>query len=78
MKQDKRILRELKREVKRAGNKRRRQFLKRQLTEKPEEAPYAEFDFGRDSSAGFNAMDNDAKRKKENRKQKIEIKTKKK
>jgi hypothetical protein len=64
MKQDKRILRELKREVKRAGNKRRRQFLKRQLEEQPEEAPYAEFDFGRDSSAGFNAMDQDAKRKK--------------
>jgi len=64
MKQDKRILRELKREVKRAGNKRRRQYLKRQLVEEPEEAPYAEFDFGRDSSAGFNAMDHDAKRKK--------------
>lgn len=64
MKQDKRILRELEREVKRAGNKRRRQFLKKQLVEKPEEAPYAEFDFGRDSSAGFNAMDQDAKRKK--------------
>jgi hypothetical protein len=64
MKQDKRILRELKREVKRAGNKRRRQFLKRQLEDQPEEAPYAEFDFGRDSSAGFNAMDQDAKRKK--------------
>jgi hypothetical protein len=63
MKQDKRILRELKREVKRAGNKRRRQFLKRQLAEQPEEAPYVEFDFGRDSSAGFNAMDHDAKRK---------------
>jgi len=64
MKQEKRMLRELKREVKRAGNKRRRQFLKKQLVEKPEEAPYAEFDFGRDSSAGFNAMDQDAKRKK--------------
>jgi hypothetical protein len=68
MKQDKRILRELKREVKRAGNKRRRQFLKRQLAEQPEDAPYAEFEFGRDSSAGFNAMDHDAKRtKKEDR-----------
>jgi hypothetical protein len=64
MKQDKRILRELKRDVKRAGNKRRRQFLKRQLEEQPEEAPYAEFDFGRDSSAPLNAIDQDAKRKK--------------
>jgi len=64
MKQEKRMLRELKREVKHAGNKRRRQFLKKQLVEQPEEAPYAEFNFGRDTSAGFNAMDHDAKRKK--------------
>ena len=48
MDQDKRLLRKLKRDIKRAGNKRRRQFLKRQLEEKPEDAPYAEFDFGRD------------------------------
>jgi hypothetical protein len=63
MDQDKRLLRKLKRDIKRAGNKRRRQFLKRQLVEKPEDAPYAEFDFGRDSSAGLNALDQDAKRK---------------
>jgi hypothetical protein len=63
MDQDKRLLRKLKRDIKRAGNKRRRQFLKRQLEDKPAEAPYAEFDFGRDSSAGFNAMDRDGTRR---------------
>lgn len=60
---DKRILRKLKRDVKKAGGKRRRQHLKRQLAENPEEAPFAEFDFGDDSSAGFNGMDQDATRR---------------
>jgi hypothetical protein len=64
MDQDKRRLRKLKRDIKRAGNKRRRQHLKRDLTDNPEEAPYAEFEFGRDSSAGLNAMDQDATRRK--------------
>ena len=63
MDQDKRLLRKLKRDIKRAGNKRRRQFLKRQLEEKPDDAPYAKFDFGRDSSAGLNALDRDATRR---------------
>jgi hypothetical protein len=63
MDQDKRLLRKLKRDIKRAGNKRRRQFLKRQLEEQPEDAPYAQFEFGRDSSAGLNALDRDAKRR---------------
>ncbi len=65
MDQDKRFLRKLKRDVKRAGNKKRRQFLKRQLTDSPEDAPYAEFNFGRRSSAGLNAIDRDATRKKD-------------
>jgi hypothetical protein len=63
MDQDKRTFRKLKRDVKRAGNKRRRRHLKRELTERPEEAPHSEFDFGRTSSAGLNGMDNDATRK---------------
>ncbi len=63
MDQDKRFLRKLKRDVKRAGNKRRRQFLKRQLLENPEEAPYVEFEFGGDSSASLNALDRDATRR---------------
>jgi hypothetical protein len=65
MDQDKRQFRKLKRDVKRAGNKRRRQYLKRELAEKPEEAPHSEFDFGRDSSAALNGMDNDATRRRE-------------
>ncbi len=63
MEPDKRQLRKLKRDIKRAGNKRRRQSLKRQLADDPEDAANAEFDFGRDSSAGFNGMDRDATRR---------------
>jgi hypothetical protein len=63
MDQDKRQYRKLKRDVKRAGNKRRRQYLKRDLVTNPEEAAVAEFDFGRDSSAGLNGMDHDATRR---------------
>jgi hypothetical protein len=61
---DKRRLRQLKRDLKRAGNKRRRQHLKRELRERPEEAPYTEFDFGRDRSAGLNGLDHDPTRRK--------------
>jgi hypothetical protein len=60
---DKRQLRKLKRDIKKAGNKSRRQHLKRELTENPEEAPHSEYDFGRKSSKGLNALDNDATRK---------------
>jgi len=63
MDQDKRRYRKLKRDVKRAGNKRRRQHLKRELADKPEEAPYTEFDFGDTSSATMNGMDRDATRR---------------
>jgi hypothetical protein len=62
MDQDKRTFRKIKRDVKRAGNKRRRQYLKRDLAVNPEEAAHSEFEFGRDSSAGLNGMDNDATR----------------
>ena len=60
---DKRRLRQLKRDIKRAGNKRRRQHLKRDLRDRPEDAPYSEFDFGRSSSAGLNRLDNDPTRR---------------
>jgi len=63
MKQDKRPLRELKREIKRAGNKRRRQLLKRNLAEAAEEAPFVEIDFGRYRSADLNGLDSDATRR---------------
>lgn len=60
---DKRRYRKLKRDIKRAGNKRRRQHLKRKLTDNPEDAPYSEFDFGDTSSATMNGMDSDATRR---------------
>jgi hypothetical protein len=63
---DKRKYRKLKRDVKRIGNKRRRQHLKRELVENPEEAPHSEFDFGNDSSTGLNGLDNDSTRRRTN------------
>jgi hypothetical protein len=60
---DKRRQRELKRSIKKAGNRKRRQHLKRNLQEDPEEAADADFDFGRDSSAGLNGLDRDATRR---------------
>jgi hypothetical protein len=62
MDQDKRTFRKIKRDVKRAGNKRRRQYLKRDLADNPEEAAHSEFEFGRDSSTTLNGMDHDATR----------------
>jgi hypothetical protein len=60
---DKREYRKLKREIKKAGNRKRRQHLKRALTENPEEAAHVEFDFGRDSSATLNGNNRDATRR---------------
>lgn len=54
---DKRKLRELKRAVKRRGNKHRRNTLKRQLQQDPEEAHLAEEDLGGKESKAMNAMD---------------------
>lgn len=62
---DKRQLREQKREVKRAGNKHRRQQLKRVLRDSPEDAPFAEPDVGRHRSADLNGIDRDSTRKRE-------------
>jgi hypothetical protein len=62
---DKRQLRKLKRDIKKAGNKRRRAALKRDLADNPEEAAHTEFDFGRTSSSGMNGLDNDATRKRD-------------
>jgi hypothetical protein len=67
MDQDKRRHRELKREIKKAGNRKRRQHLKRQLERNPEEAADTDFDFGRDSSVGLNGNDQDATRRKDER-----------
>jgi hypothetical protein len=60
---EKRQLRELKRKLKRAGSKRRRRQLKQDLAENPNEAQHSEFDFDRYRSAGLNALDKDATRK---------------
>ncbi|MBX9625899.1 MAG: hypothetical protein K2X82_19015 [Gemmataceae bacterium] len=57
---DKRKLRELKRAVKKRGNKHRRQQLKRDLTENPEEAAHSEEKLGRFSSAEWNGLDRDS------------------
>ncbi|HEX5269511.1 MAG TPA: hypothetical protein VFW33_03440 [Gemmataceae bacterium] len=65
MEPQKKQLRKLKRDVKRAGSKRRRQYLKRQLTDSPEEAPHAEYDFGRNTSQTLNGLDLDATRKRD-------------
>ncbi len=65
MDQEKRRHRQLKRSLKRAGNKSRRQHLKRQLTEQPDEAADAEFDYGRHSSADLNGIDHDATRRRD-------------
>ena len=62
---DKRRIRKLKRDIKRAGNKRRRQHLKRDLADNPEEAPHSTFDFGDTSSATWNGIDQDATRRRE-------------
>ena len=61
---DKRKLRQLKREIKRAGSKHRRRDLKQQLAENPEEAAHSEENFGRYSSQTLNRLDNDATRRK--------------
>jgi hypothetical protein len=63
----KRQLRKLKRDVKRAGSKRRRQYLKRDLRDNPEGAPYSEYDFGRNTSQTLNGLDQDATRRREPR-----------
>jgi len=63
MDQEKRRHREMKRIVKRAGNKSRRQQLKRQLADTPEDAANVEPDFGRHSSADLNGIDHDATRR---------------
>ena len=57
MPDNKRELRQLKREIKRAGSQRRRRQLKRDLAENPEDAPFSEFDFGRFRSADMNGID---------------------
>jgi hypothetical protein len=60
---DKRKLRELKRAVKKRGNKRRRAELKRDLAENPDGAADSPEKFGRHSSAAMNGYDRDSTRR---------------
>ncbi len=62
---DKRKLRQLKRELKRAGSKHRRRDLKRQLAQEPDEAHHGEENLGRYRSAGLNGLDRDATRRRD-------------
>ncbi|MFO0796875.1 MAG: hypothetical protein U0804_05320 [Gemmataceae bacterium] len=61
---DKRKMREVKRAVKKRGNKHRRQELKKTLAENPEEAAHAEENLGRFRSDTLNGLDRDATRRK--------------
>lgn len=63
MNDDKRLYRTLKRDIKKAGNRKRRRTLDRALARDPERASEVEFDYGRDSSATLNGNDRDATRK---------------
>jgi hypothetical protein len=63
----KRDFRQLKRELKRSGGKRRRRELKRGLAEDPEEAHETEAGFGRSCSAPLNGNDHDATRRRPGR-----------
>jgi hypothetical protein len=60
---EKRQLRETKREIKRAGHKKVRARAKHLLESAPEEAHLAEDNFGRYTTAHLNGMDHDATRK---------------
>ena len=60
---EKRQLRELKRALKKAGNKHRRQQLKRDLNQNPEEVAHREDEFGRHRSNTLNGIDKDATRR---------------
>ena len=63
MDREKRQLRKLKRDIKQAGNKKRRQKLKRDLLDHPEEAHLNEPTVGKLSSETLNGLDQDATRK---------------
>lgn len=60
---DKRQYRQLKRDLKQAGNRKRRRHLQRELQDNPEDAAHSEFDFGRLGTAGLNGNDRDATRR---------------
>jgi hypothetical protein len=62
---DKRRYRKLKRDIKRAGNKRRRRVLKQQVTDGTLDDDNSDDGLGRHRTAWLNGMDRDAKRKRD-------------
>ena len=65
MDKEKRQLRKLKRAIKKAGGKKRRQQLKRDLVNNPDDAPWSEATFGNASSQTLNGLDQDATRRRD-------------
>lgn len=63
MDQGKRQQRKLKREIKQAGNKKRRHKLKRDLRDNPHEAHWTEPSVGKASTEALNGLDQDSTRK---------------
>jgi hypothetical protein len=63
MDQEKRQFRQMKRDIKQAGNRKRRHRLQRELTRNPEEAAYSDADVGRYRTADLNGNDHDATRR---------------
>jgi hypothetical protein len=63
MDQDKRKYRQMKRDLKQAGNRKRRRHLQREVRDHPHEAGLSEFDFGRHGTAGLNGNDRDSTRR---------------
>jgi hypothetical protein len=63
MDQDKRQFRKMKRDVKAAGNRKRRRTLQRALQDDPANAADVEYDYGRNSSEGLNGNDRDGTRR---------------
>jgi hypothetical protein len=65
MDQDKRRQRQLKRQLKQAGNRRRRRSLQRDLADHPEDAHQSEEQLGRYQSRDLNGIDRDATRRRQ-------------
>lgn len=63
MDRDKRQMRKLKRDIKQTGNKIRRQKLKQELLENPEEAHWSEPSVGKACSETLNGLDKDSTRR---------------
>ena len=62
MSDQKKFYRDLKRDIKKAGNRQRRNYLKRALLENPAEAHWDEFEFGQSSSSKWlNGIDEEGR-----------------